>query len=51
MLNSHIVGSADFLGYNMYTSTYVEASVSPLSDISYEGDMDVITEQDSSWTS
>ncbi|KAH3891377.1 hypothetical protein DPMN_015476 [Dreissena polymorpha] len=44
-----ILGSADFLGYNMYTSTRVKASVRPLSMQNHAGDADLIDMQDPSW--
>jgi len=49
-LNSFfIAGSADFLGYNLYTAITVQASVSPLTPAGYDNDMDVIDEYDPSW--
>ena len=42
-------GSADFLGYNLYTSALIKASVKPLHPASYEGDLDLIESKDPSW--
>ncbi|XP_060578197.1 lactase/phlorizin hydrolase-like [Ruditapes philippinarum] len=44
-----IKGSADFLGYNLYTSALIKASVKPLHPPSYEGDLDLIESKDPSW--
>ncbi|XP_053375783.1 uncharacterized protein LOC123534954 isoform X1 [Mercenaria mercenaria] len=42
-------GSADFFGYNLYTSALIQASVKPLHPPSYEGDLDLIESKDPKW--
>ncbi|XP_060595948.1 lactase/phlorizin hydrolase-like [Ruditapes philippinarum] len=44
-----IKGSADFLGYNLYTSALIKANVNPLHPASYESDLDLIESEDPSW--
>ena len=49
ILYLYLLGSADFLGYQMYTSTIVEAKVNPLVPSYYDADRDFVETQDPSW--
>ena len=44
-----MLGSADFLGLQLYTSNLVTGRVSPLSPSSYYSDRDVQASHDPSW--
>lgn len=44
-----IPGSADFFGYNMYTSVYVTYKVRPLTPANYHTDQDVEESRDPDW--
>lgn len=45
-----LIGSADFLGLNYYTSRYVSASTVNSTEISFDGDVNVEYSTDDTWT-
>ncbi|KAL4223206.1 hypothetical protein ACF0H5_016678 [Mactra antiquata] len=44
-----VKGSSDFFGYNFYREKLIQASVSPLTPVHYDSDIDVVLRQDPSW--
>ena len=47
--SNNVLGSADFLGYQMYTSSIIEAKASPLFPSYYDADRDISESQDPAW--